>query len=323
MTQLRQFYPQYGLGYYCSLFGRSRQSWYEQAMRQEEAHMAHTLILKLVKDIRQDLPRAGVPKLHHILKEKLREHGLKVGRDALYRLLGEHGYLLRYRRRRPYTTNSHHHYRKYPNLIRDMALLAHAGQLWVSDITYLRLAGNKFCYLSIITDAYSHKVIGYCLYPTLHSDGPVNALLMAVKSTRQESLVHHSDRGIQYCCADYVRLLEHYKIRISMTENGDPYENAVAERINGILKGEFLLDQTFDTFDQAQAAVHSAVDRYNRIRPHASCDNLTPAQAHDRTGVLPKRWKSKPAKAETTGLADAKEQTETPCRPKPEQAPPV
>ncbi len=285
--------------------------------------MAHTLILKMVKEIRQDLPRAGVPKLHHILKEKLQEHGLQIGRDALYRLLGEHGYLIRYRRRRPYTTNSYHHYRKYPNLIRELTLLTHPGQLWVSDITYLRLAGGKFCYLSIVTDAYSHKIVGYCLHPTLHSDGAVNALLMAVKSKRQQSLIHHSDRGIQYCCADYVRLLEHYNIRISMTENGDPWENPVAERINGILKGDFLLNQTFDTFDQATTAVDSAVDRYNRIRPHASCDNLTPTQAQHHNGELPKRWKSKPRKRKPIDLADEKKKTETPCQPKPEEAPPM
>lgn len=323
MSQLRQFYPQYGLGYYCALFGKSRQSWYEQARRQEGAHMANALVLKLVREIRQGLPRAGVPKLHHMLKEKLREHGLKIGRDALYRLLGEHGYLIRYRRRRPFTTNSRHHYRKHPNLIRELALLTHPGQLWASDITYLRLAGNKFCYLSIVTDAYSHKIIGHCLHPTLHSDGAVNALLMAVKSKRREGLIHHSDRGIQYCCADYVRMLEHYGIRISMTENGDPYENAVAERINGILKGEFLLDGTFGTFEQARAAVHSAVDRYNHIRPHASCDNLTPAQAHDHNGVLPKRWKSKPKERKKAQLAGEDKKEEMTCQPKAGEATPV
>jgi transposase InsO family protein len=290
-------------------------------MRSEGAHLAHTLILKLVREIRQDLPRAGVPKLHHILKERLRGHGVKIGRDALYRLLGEHGYLLRYRRRRPCTTNSRHHYRKYPNLIRDLALLTRPGQLWVSDITYLRLAGNRFCYLSTVTDAYSHKIIGHCLHPTLHSEGAENALLMAVKSKRGENLIHHSDRGVQYCCTGYVRLLEHHSIRISMTENGDPYENSIAERINGILKGEFLLGQTFDTFDQARAAVHSAVDRYNRIRPHASCGNLTPAQAHDHSGVLPKRWKPRPGRRETDSPADEKGEPETPCQAGPEEAP--
>ena len=254
-----------------------------------------------MKEIRQDLPRIGAGKLHFMLKGKLNEHGIKIGRDALYHLLGEHGYLLRYRRRKPYTTNSNHAYRKYPNLIQDIKYLTRAGQLWVSDITYLRL--NKgFCYLSIITDAYSHKIIGHCLYPTLHSDGPINALLVAVKSKRQETLIHHSDRGSQYCCAEYVKVLEHYRIHISMTEKGDPYENAIAERVNGILKEEFLLNKTFTSFSEAEQAVNNAVEKYNLIRPHASCDNLTPVQAHDQNGILRKRWKTKSGKQESATL---------------------
>ena len=253
--------------------------------------MQDAIVLKLVGEIRQQLPRAGVPKLHHMLGETLNEHGIKMGRDALYRLLGEHGYLLRYRRRKPYTTNSNHPYKKYPNLIRDIAYLTTAGQLWVSDITYLRLK-EKFAYLSIITDAYSHKIIGHCLYPTLHSNGPINALLLAARSKRQQSLIHHSDRGSQYCCSEYTQLLEHYHIRISMTEQGDPYENAIAERVNGILKGEFLLNKTFTSFTQAEQQVNNAVEKYNHLRPHASCDNLTPGKAHEYKGILRKRWKT-------------------------------
>lgn len=253
--------------------------------------MADAIVLKLVREIRLDLPRAGVPKIHFILKAKLCEHSIKMGRDALYDLLGEHGYLIRYHRRKPYTTDSNHRYKKYPNLIREIKYLTHPGQLWVSDITYIRLK-EKFCYLSIITDAYSHKIIGYCLYPTLHSNGPINALLMAAKSKRGMSLIHHSDRGSQYCCDDYVKLLAHYEIKISMTEKGDPYENAIAERINGILKGEFLLDKTFTSFSEAEQTVKNAIEKYNHIRPHASCDNLTPVQAHDRNGILRKRWKT-------------------------------
>lgn len=254
--------------------------------------MANAIVLKLVQEIREHLPRAGVPKLHTMLQEQLTAHGIKMGRDALYQLLGEHGYLLRYRRRKPYTTDSHHRYKKYPNLIRDIPYLTHPGQLWVSDITYLRV-NNKFAYLSIITDAYSHKIIGYQLHPTLHSDGPMNALLMAAKSKRGDALIHHSDRGSQYCCEDYVNLLTHYNIKISMTEKGDPYENAIAERINGILKQEFLLHQTFSSFAHAAAAVKNAVEKYNHIRPHDSCDKLTPVQAHDRQGYLHKHWKTK------------------------------
>ncbi len=253
--------------------------------------MAHTLVLKLVKEIRQDLPRVGAGKLHFMLTDKLKAHNIKMGRDALYELLGNHGYLLRYRRRKPYTTDSNHHYKKYPNLIKDIKYLTMPGKLWVSDITYIRLK-DQFCYLSIVTDAYSHKIIGHCLYPTLHSEGPVNALLMAAKSKRLETLIHHSDRGSQYCCADYVKLLEHYNIQISMTEKGDPYENAIAERVNGILKTEFLLDKAFMSFNEAQQEVKNAIEKYNHIRPHASCDNLTPVEAHDHNGILRRRWKT-------------------------------
>ncbi len=254
--------------------------------------MADTLVLKLVQELRKDLPRAGVPKLHFMLQQKLTEHKIKMGRDALYQLLGEHGYLLRYRRRKHITTNSNHPYKKYPNLIRGIKYLTHPGQLWVSDITYIRLQ-HGFCYLSIITDAYSHKIIGYYLHPTLHSDGPVNALLMAAKSKRQATLIHHSDRGIQYCCSDYVKLLEHYQIQISMTENGDPYENALAERVNGILKHEFLLEKPFASLAEATVTVNHAIEKYNHIRPHDSCDKLTPVQAHNRNGYLYKHWKTK------------------------------
>ena len=262
--------------------------------------MADTIVLKFVREIRGDLPRAGVPKLHFMLQEKLLAHNIRLGRDALYHLLGEHGYLLRYRRRKVYTTNSNHPYKKYPNLIRGIKYFTHPGQLWVSDITYIRLTYG-FCYLSIVTDAYSHKIIGYCLHPTLHSDGPVNALLMAAKSKRQPSLTHHSDRGIQYCCAEYVKILEHFGIRISMTENGDPYENPVAERVNGILKNEFLLDKTFASLSEVKEAVKNAIEKYNRIRPHDSCDKLTPEQAHERSGYLFRHWKTK---AENLALLD-------------------
>ena len=263
--------------------------------------MADALVIKMVREVRKDLPRCGVPKLLVILKDRFEEHGIKMGRDQLYRLLAERGYLIRYRRRKVYTTDSNHPYRKYPNLIRDLSVLTCAGQLWVSDITYLHLK-HGFAYLSIVTDAYSHRIIGYCLHPTLHSDGPINALLMASTSKMQGTLIHHSDRGVQYCCQQYTQTLESFGIRISMTENGDPYENAIAERINGILKTEFLLDRTFPSFALANSAVEDAIDRYNRIRPHASCDNLTPVRAHEQKGILKKHWRSKGEKKETVNL---------------------
>jgi transposase InsO family protein len=227
-----------------------------------------------------------------MLKEKLKDHSIKLGRDGLYTLLGAYGMLIRSRSRKPYTTNSNHHYRKYPNLIRDMEI-TQAGQLWVSDITYIRHVSG-FCYLSIITDAYSHKIVGYKLHPTLHSEGCIDALMMAAKDVkRTTSLIHHSDRGIQYCCSEYVKSIGLLGIKLSMTEKGDPYENAIAERINGILKHEHGLRATFANYAEALQQTHNAIGIYNNLRIHDSCDRLTPVMAHEQKGVLNKYWKPK------------------------------
>lgn len=287
-----QLYGDFSISYYCKLFGKSRQAYYEQIKEVDDKGMQDALVLKLEREIREDLPRCGTDKLHFMLSSAFVQHGIKLGRDGLYRLLGHYGQLIRHRKRKPYTTNSNHHYRKYPNLIRDMKL-TQAGQLWVSDITYIRLQ-DKFCYLSIITDAYSHKIVGYKLHPTLHSEGAVDALIMASKDTKwTKKLIHHSDRGIQYCCNEYVNVIEFFEIKLSMTENGDPYENAIAERINGILKYEHGLLATFNCFDEATKAVDDAVKKYNTIRIHDSCNRLTPVAAHEQTGILKRLWKPK------------------------------
>lgn len=285
-------YSGFGISYYCKLFGKSRQAFYEQNKEGNDKGLQDALVLKLVAEIRKDLPRCGVDKLHYMLQQSFVQHGIKLGRDGLYRLLGNYGLLIRHRNRKPYTTNSHHHYKKYPNLIKDMVLTA-AGQLWVSDITYIRKV-NGFSYLSIITDAYSHKIVGYKLHATLHSQGAVDALTMAAADVkRTDSLIHHSDRGIQYCCSEYVRMIEHFGIQLSMTEKGDPYENAIAERVNGILKHEHGLKETFATDMEAKDAVDDAVKKYNDIRIHDSCNRLTPMMAHEQTGILKKLWKPK------------------------------
>ena len=288
-----QVYSSLGVKYMCALFGKTRQAYYEQIKGENDEGLRDALVLKLVGEKRIDLPRCGTDKLHFMLKEDFKAHGIRMGRDGLYSLLGEHGMLIRYRRRKPYTTNSNHPYKKYPNLIRNMQLTA-PGQLWVSDITYVALSQRKFAYLSIITDAYSHKIAGYKLHPTLHSQGAIDALLMAEKDVKRTgNLIHHSDRGTQYCCAEYVRMIEHFGIRLSMTEKGDPYENAIAERVNGILKNELGLGNTFSSFEQAKEAVDKAVNAYNNLRPHDSCNRLTPVMAHEQTGLLKKLWKPK------------------------------
>ena len=287
-----QLYSHYGIGYYCKLFGKSRQAFYEQKNNDHDTGLQDALVLKLVAEIRADLPRCGTDKLHFMLQQKFVQHGLKLGRDALYALLGKYGLLIRHRKRKPYTTNSYHHYKKYPNLIREMTL-TQAGMLWVSDITYIATA-NVYAYLSIITDAYSHKIVGYKLHKTLHAQGAVDALVMANNDVKKTGkLIHHSDRGIQYCCHDYVQMIEHCGIRLSMTEKGDPYENAIAERVNGILKYEHGLKETFLSFDTAKTAVDIAVKNYNELRIHDSCNRLTPVAAHEQKGVLKKYWKPK------------------------------
>jgi putative transposase len=288
-------YPQFGIGVICSLFGKSRQGWYQVQEREAHGQLEETLVLKLVEEIRREMPRIGTQKLHFMLANNFKEHGIKLGRDKFYDLLERHGYLLRYRKRKPYTTDSRHRFKQYPNLIRGL-LLTEPGQLWVSDITYIR-SGNGFNYLSLITDAYSRKIVGYSLWPSLESKGAVKALEMALTGNkRSKEIIHHSDRGVQYCCADYVRCIEKACIQLSMTEKGDPYENAIAERVNGILKNEFGLSGHFVSNGQALEAVHKAVDMYNNRRPHASCDYLTPTMAHNQVGLLTRRWKKPEAK---------------------------
>ena len=170
-------------------------------------------------------------------------------------------------------------------------MVSRPNQLWVSDITYIR-TGNDFSYLSLITDAYSHKIVGWAVAETLHTKGPLTALQMAVKTLQKgkESLIHHSGRGLQYCCKEYVELLSSYNIQISMTNQGDPGENAIAERINRTIKEEFNC-RAFLSFEQAKAAIAQSIQAYNNLRPHASCDYLTPNQAHQQEGLLKKRWR--------------------------------
>jgi putative transposase len=244
------------------------------------------------------MPRIGTRKLYGMLTKTLQEHKIKIGRDKLFDLLEEYGMLIRRRKRkRVCTTDSNHPFRKYPNLVRELQVM-HPNQLWVSDITYIRLI-DEFCYLSLVTDAYSRKIVGYCLYPTLQKEGPVAALSMALSNlppTAADGLIHHSDRGRQYCCDAYVNVLMERKVTISMTEKGDPYENALAERVNRTMKDEFSLDKGFDSFELAAAAVNKAVNTYNTLRPHDSCNHLTPDQAHQQQGPLPMRWKKRKKK---------------------------
>lgn len=285
-------YPLVSKAVLCGLFGFTRQAWYDTKKRQSGQQMQEVFILKLAKELRKEHPRMGAEKLHHLLGPTLREHNIKYGRDKFYFLLREHGLLVRRKRRGPKTTNSNHFYRKYANLIKDIELLS-SGRLWVSDITYIRTE-KGFVYLSLVTDAYSKKIVGWCLWPDLTSEGALNALKMAVSAEGIKiGLIHHSDRGIQYCCHDYVNYLKGSNINISMTENGDPYENAIAERVNGILKDEYELNETFADYQAALEATKLAVYKYNNKRPHRSVDLMFPVDAHYQTGPLKKHWKKR------------------------------
>jgi transposase InsO family protein len=209
----------------------------------------------------------------------------------MFNLLAERGLLITKRKRRGcITTLSKHRFKKYPNIIKGFIPIA-PNQLWVSDITYIHLS-DDFAYLSLITDAYSHKIVGFYLSEDLSAKGPLKALKMALTgNTDCENLIHHSDRGVQYCCDEYVKLLQSNNFKISMTENGDPLENPLAERVNGILKSE-LLEEVFVDFKIAQQAIAVACSTCNHLRPHGSIDNLKPVEAHQGTGKLNKRWKN-------------------------------
>lgn len=213
-----------------------------------------------------------------------------MGRDAFLTLLQVHDLVLRSKRKYTITTHSRHWLRKYPDLIKGL-IVNSPEQLWVSDITYLRTQ-NGFCYLSLITDAYSRKIVGYQLGQTLEAKHCIAALEKALtqRCYPQRTLIHHSDRGVQYCCAGYVELLQSAHIQISMTQDGSPYDNAIAERINGILKQQFILDRTFDNYAQIEQVLPQYIQAYNQLTPHGSCDYLTPEQAHQRQGLLKKRW---------------------------------
>lgn len=216
-----------------------------------------------------------------MIKQPLQEHGIKMGRDKLFNLLADYGLLIRRKKRRPITTDSSHSLFKYSNLVKGI-VLTRINQIWVSDITYLRVA-DRYAYLSLITDAYSRKIVGYYLHNTLGSAGPLKALHMAISEadlSNKQYLIHHSDRGLQYCCSDYITLLRDNFIAISMTQSGDPYENAIAERINGILKIEFGLYATFRNLASAMQAVDAAVKNYNMLRPHMSLQLKTPQSVH-------------------------------------------
>lgn len=292
---MKQEDPRLGIGQLCRLFGKTRHAWYDYRWRVQDMGLKDDIVLQHVYAIRKWLPRLGTLKLHQMLAPLLARHRISIGRDYLFDLMREHRLDIRRRKRRVITTDSRHWMRRYANLAKAIHVIR-PEQLWVSDITYIRM-NNGWGYLSLITDAYSRKIMGYCFRKDLSAQGCLDALKMALDNRLYRSnLLHHSDRGSQYCCKDYIDLLTQNGIAVSMTENGDPYENALAERMNGILKSEFELYSSALGFADTSRKICESISAYNQIRPHSSCDYLTPEQAHLQKGTLHKRWKVRTAK---------------------------
>ena len=288
------------------MLGYSRQGLYKAQATHQQQCFEEELIVQQVNKVRIHQPRIGGRRLHYMLQTFMQEHQLRIGRDGLFKLLLDYGLLVRKRKtRKPVTTDSFHRYKKYKNLIKEFIPIA-SNQLWVSDITYITLK-NCFAYLSLITDAYSRKIVGFYLSPNLGGSGSIKALKMALNNNSNlQSIIHHSDRGVQYCCNDYVRILKNKKIKISMTENSDPLENAIAERVNGILKDE-LLQEVYGDFTAAQESIAKAISVYNHLRPHSSISYKTPAEVHYSNDKVERKWKNYYVKKEVSKVEVADE----------------
>lgn len=269
-----------GVGRLCKLFGKTRQAYYDRLNSEKAYNQDAGIVLELVAQVRRELPGIGTHKLYRLIREPLKTHGVKMGRDKLHQLLKDNGLLISRKARIAKTTNSKHWLRCYPNLIKDLNPVRPEA-IWVSDITYI-CVGLNFNYLSLVTDAYSRFIMGYYLHTRLDTDGPLKALDLALKNRiyKGSPLIHHSDRGVQYCSYAYIQKLRDHGIGVSMTEQKDAYENAIAERVNGILKTEFGLYRLFNSHKEAKELIHRSIDAYNWVRPHMSCDMLTPAEAH-------------------------------------------
>lgn len=280
---MRVIYPGSGLASHCQLLGYSRQAYYKVKKNREDKAAFYAIIAELITEIRTEIGnfKLGTRKLLPLINEKLGKNSQTIGRDQLFEIMEVHGLKVRKRRRRkPRTTNSEHGFVIYPNLIKNMEL-REAERVWASDITYIRVK-DRFHYLNLITDCYSRKITGYCLHPDLSSQGTLKALMMALGNRQypNRKLIHHSDRGIQYCSQVYINMLKTHDISISMAAKGSPQENPLAERVNGILKDEYNLGKTIENEQKALQQVESSIASYNLRRPHNSLGYATPEQIH-------------------------------------------
>jgi len=280
VTELRKQRGQIPLKSVCSAFGKSRQAYYKALKRKALLESEENRIIELVQGIRQKLSYIGGRKLYFMLSDKLKSEGIHIGRDKFFDVLRKHGELVFRGRRYPLTTNSRHHFAKYRNIFKGLDI-SRPEQVFVSDITYISLVGNRFVYAAFTTDAFTRRIMGFNVSEKLDAQLAIEALIMAI-SNREYSgeLIHHSDRGVQFCSNEFIDILRANNIAISMTETGDPRDNAIAERINGIIKHEFGLNRPVKSLEEANQLISQAVILYNNLRPHMSCKYLTPSQMH-------------------------------------------
>jgi transposase InsO family protein len=277
----------------CKLFGISRQGYYQKLKKYQLDQQLQQLVIHEVKKVRKRHKRMGGRKVHEKILPNLEKSGIKCGRDKFFDILRADNMLVKYKRRYVVTTQSKHLFYKYPNLIQHM-LIYQSEQVFVSDITYIRTK-KGFMYLFLITDAYSKQIMGWELADNMKTINAVRALKMAISNRKypQRKLIHHSDRGFQYCNPSYIEVLEKNNIEISMTTKYDPYENAVAERVNGILKSEYGIGEGFLGYKDAKREIKFAIWLYNTDRPHLSCHGMVPVEAHEKENYKLKKWSKK------------------------------
>jgi len=284
------------------LLGKSKQGYYKQINRIEHLEFQETLILEMVKKKRKLWKKGSGRNLHAALREEFKQHGIKLGRDKFFDLLRRNGLLIKPRRKKTSTTNSYHQYHKYPNLIKDLEI-KRVNQVLVTDITYLYLReSDSFAYLYLVTDHFSRKILGFNISEDLRASSAVKALKMALRNMSDiDNCIHHSDRGIQYCSKKYTTILHRKSIKISMTENSDPLENAVAERMNKTVKEEFTEEKqiSFTNFREAKIIMSQIVKFYNDERPHRTLEFYTPSMAYQMNRELKRKWKNYYKKHET------------------------
>jgi len=270
----------------CTRAKMSRQNYYATHKLRQKQKVEKDFILAVIRDYRKTQPRVGVRKLQKMIEQTLKENNISIGRDRLFDLLRENSMLVEKKKAfTPKTTNSRHYLPVFGNLLNKYDVTA-PNQAWVSDITYIHTE-EGFVYAALVTDLFSRKIVGTHIGDTLESVGACNALQMAIKSIPKNVYpIHHSDRGSQYCCHEYIDRLKKRGISISMTEENHCYENAVAERVNGILKDEFHLDRVFNSKQDAYRAFENAVVIYNTIRLHMNLNYMTPAEFHEKKIVV-------------------------------------